>query len=95
MKKISLLVVGLCFWLPGWVAALTIEITQGIEGAIPIAVVPFDAGNNRYTPPQDVAQIVAADLARSGRFKPAEERDLTKPARCASRTGVLSVSRTW
>ncbi len=62
-------------------AALTIEITQGMEGAAPIAVVPFDVSNNRYPPPQDVSGIIAADLARSGRFAPLDERDmLSKPS---------------
>jgi len=62
-------------------AALTIEITQGMEGAAPIAVVPFDISNNRYQPAQDVSGIIASDLARSGRFAPLDERDmLSKPS---------------
>jgi len=62
-------------------SALTIEITQGMEGAAPIAVVPFDISNNRYQPPQDVSGIIAADLARSGRFAPMDARDmLSKPS---------------
>ncbi len=56
---------------------LTIEITQGVEGAIPIAVVPF-AGQAGL--PEDVAAIVRADLGRSGRFQPLPPRDmLTRP----------------
>jgi TolB protein len=48
-------------------AILTIEITQGAETGMPIAVVPFGwAGPGK--PPQDIAQIIAADLTRSGRF---------------------------
>jgi TolB protein len=57
-------------------AALTIEITQGIDGAVPIAVVPFGVGDNRYTPPHSVSSIIAADLARSGRFAPVPENNL-------------------
>jgi TolB protein len=57
-------------------AALTIEITQGIDGAVPIAVVPFGVSDNRYSPPQDVSAIIAADLARSGRFAPVPEKNL-------------------
>jgi len=48
-------------------ARLTIEISEGTEGAMPIAVVPFEGAaqfNDR------VADIVGADLARSGRFAP-------------------------
>jgi TolB protein len=55
-------------------AELTIEITQGIEGAVPIAVVPF--GPIGASPPVDVAAVIAADLQRSGRFAPLAKEDL-------------------
>ena len=45
-------------------AQLTVEITQGVTSPIPVAVVPF-AGDGL---PVDVASVVEADLARSGRF---------------------------
>ncbi len=57
-------------------AELTIEITKGRQGGLPIAVVPFGWQGPTMTPPQDVAKIVAADLERSGRFDPVAERDL-------------------
>ncbi len=57
-------------------AALTIEITQGVEGALPIAVVPFGWQGPAMAPPEDVAAIIAADLTRSGRFAPLPEKDL-------------------
>ncbi len=57
-------------------AGLTIEITQGMDGAVPIAVVPFGAAGNRYAPPENVSAIIAADLARSGRFAPVPEQNL-------------------
>jgi TolB protein len=61
-------------------ADLTIEITKGLEGALPIAVVPF--GVSGAQPPQKVGEIVAADLARSGRFKPLPVADmLARPTR--------------
>ena len=44
-------------------SALVIDITQGTDGTMPIAVVPFGGGA-----PEDIAQIVSADLARSGQF---------------------------
>ncbi len=47
-------------------AALTIEISGGVEGALPIAVVPFDISTLSGKPPADVAEIVAGDLNRSG-----------------------------
>ena len=50
-------------------ARLSIEITQGVEGALPIAVVPF-ASNSKAALPEDVAAVVSNDLARSGQFAP-------------------------
>ncbi len=54
-------------------AELTVDITQGVEGAAPIAVVPFGqaglAGEN-------LAHIVATDLAGSGRFTPLAEAQM-------------------
>ncbi len=57
-------------------AALTIEITQGMDGAVPIAVVPFGTDSSGAQPAEDVAAIIAADLARSGRFAPLPEENL-------------------
>ncbi len=77
MKKIAFSLCCLVLCLPLLArAALTIEITQGIDGAVPIAVVPFGVSDNRYQPPQDVSAIIAADLARSGRFAPVPEQNL-------------------
>ena len=40
-------------------AALTIEITQGSEGAIPIAVVPFGWSGNAAAAPENIAAIIS------------------------------------
>ncbi len=56
-------------------AALTIEITQGVEGAVPIAVVPFGWGGAGAAP-ENIAAIISSDLSRSGRFDPLADRDL-------------------
>ena len=64
------------------VAALTIDITQGIDGALPIAVVPFKWTGTAPTKgaatsaPENIAAIVASDLRRSGRFAPIPENNL-------------------
>ncbi len=50
-------------------AALTIEITSGVEGALPIAVVPFDTSKLTTELPADIASIVSSDLNRSGVLK--------------------------
>jgi TolB protein len=57
-------------------AALTIEITQGIEGAIPIAVVPLGWRGKAPAAPENIAAIITADLNRSGRFEALPDRDL-------------------
>lgn len=60
-------------------AALTIEITKGVESALPIAIVPFGAPG--AAPPVDLAEVVAADLKRSGRFAPMARDDmLSRPS---------------
>ena len=56
-------------------ARLTIEVTGGVEAAQPIAVVPFGVSEG-LIPREDVAAIIAADLARSGRFRPMPTRDM-------------------
>lgn len=55
-------------------AELVVEITQGQADAIPVAIVPFAAGE--AVPAFDVAQVVAADLASSGRFAPMNRADM-------------------
>lgn len=80
MKRLSFLFMLVFLAWQGTVEArLTIEITGGAEGAQPIAIVPF--GQPVGTPPQeDIAGIVAADLGRTGRFKPMPRADmLTTP----------------
>ena len=73
---------ALCLLLPVRAdAGLTIEITSGVEGATPIAIVPF-GWQGKAPPPVDVAAVVSADLARSGRFAPLPEQDLiSRPTR--------------
>ncbi|NMP26335.1 Tol-Pal system protein TolB [Rahnella sp. SAP-1] len=59
----------LMMWASVLHAEVRIEITQGVDSARPIAVVPFKwAGPG--TPPQDIGSIVAADLRNSGKFNP-------------------------
>jgi TolB protein len=57
-------------------AALTIEITRGVEAALPIAVVPFDTSKLTSKLPADVAQIITSDLNRSGIFKTLDTKSL-------------------
>ncbi len=63
-------------WQGAATAALTIEITQGAEGAMPVAVVPFGWEGAGAPPAEDVSAIIAADLKRSGRFGVLPEADI-------------------
>lgn len=60
---------------PQALAEITVQVTKGLGDAQPIAIVPF-AFEGEGRPPVDVAGVVAADLARSGRFKPFPEEDM-------------------
>ena len=57
-------------------AALTIEISGGVEGALPIAVVPFDTSKLSGKLPVDLARIVSSDLNRSGVLSSMSRRGL-------------------
>ena len=62
---------------PSSYAVLQIEITQGVEGALPIAIVPFTwQGNPNTSPPENIATIVSNDLYRSGLFAPMPVSDM-------------------
>ncbi|MGR8947631.1 MAG: Tol-Pal system beta propeller repeat protein TolB [Gammaproteobacteria bacterium] len=60
---------------------LEIRIEQGIESALPIAIVPFDWTAD-IKAPENVSAIIAADLKGSGRFAPLPAADLpSRPAK--------------
>lgn len=65
-------------------AVLTIRITESTEAALPIAIVPFGfaGGAAGARAPENIGQIVADDLARTGRFDPIAFPDL--PSRPSS-----------
>ena len=61
-------------------ATLEIEITSGVNAASPVAVVPFAWQGTGPAPTVDVADVIGADLTRSGRFKAIAAKDmLEKP----------------
>ncbi len=75
MKKLFIVLFLSLAWLQSALADLTIEITEGVEGALPIAVVPF-GWQGPASPPVDVAGVINADLQRSGRFKTIPQVDM-------------------
>ena len=56
-------------------AELTIEITKTVSEPYPIAIVPFE-WTGAEAIPQDIAQIVSADLQRSGQFDTLPKEDM-------------------
>ncbi len=66
-KVINLLLLIIFITIPySAFAILSMELTRGIAGAIPIAIVPFESDSSTS---QDVSSIVTNDLKNSGRFK--------------------------
>ncbi|MCH2325298.1 MAG: Tol-Pal system protein TolB, partial [Pseudomonadales bacterium] len=56
----------LCNWTAN--AELSIQITQGVDNPIPIAVVPFSNESGGFFS-EDVSQIVINDLEQVGEFR--------------------------
>ena len=65
-------------------AQIVIEVTRGVERPVPMAIVPFGWRGPGSQAPFDVASLVSADLANSGRFAPMAVEDMvarpTQPA---------------
>lgn len=56
-------------------AELTIEITQGVDDPVPVAVVPFGWGEAESAP-ENLGSIIRFDLARSGQFAMTAPEDM-------------------
>lgn len=56
-------------------AVVTIEVTRGVESAIPIAVVPFAAGDSGAAFSELPVEVIEDNLARSGKFAPLARED--------------------
>lgn len=57
-------------------AQLQIEIVDGVEGALPIAVVPFGESGELAAPETPMHEVIADDLRRSGLFDPMDVADM-------------------
>ena len=80
-QKSFLALVLLCLALLPWAAfaqqrGLELDIVGGNAAATPIAVVPMPYQGSAGAPQTDVAEVVRADLARSGQFRPLPPADL-------------------
>ncbi len=70
MKQAFRVALGfLVLWASVLYAEVRIEITQGVDSARPIGVVPFK-WMGPGTPPEEIGAIVGADLRNSGKFNP-------------------------
>lgn len=67
----------LVFSVSAW-AELDIRITQGAEGALPIAIAPLE-WSGAGARPENISGIVRADLKRSGRFNALEQSQFAQP----------------
>ncbi len=75
-QSIGIFVIGLLLSVSVSAEPLTIRITKGLESALPIAIVPFQAPVGEDVLPEGVANIIAANLEGSGRFKPMPVEDM-------------------
>ncbi|KHN52675.1 Tol-Pal system beta propeller repeat protein TolB [Pectobacterium fontis] len=84
MKQVLKVAVGfLMLWAAVLHAEVRIEITQGVDSARPIGVVPFKwAGAGAA--PEDVGGIVGADLRNSGKFNPIDANRMPQQPATAS-----------
>jgi TolB protein len=86
MRKLIAVIV--LIWIPtiphtAW-AILSMELTRGVVGAIPIAVMAFTEPSKQARSGQEVAEIITSDLQNSGRFKVREQRS---PSSFSAHTG--------
>ena len=72
-------------YLPSSYAEMTIKITEGVESALPISIVPF-AMHGASSAPVDLSFVVDADLERSGYFKTLDQQNM--PARPSTAEAV-------
>jgi TolB protein len=80
LRHSYILGIATCLFAGSALGDITIEITKGGVARTPVAVVPFGWEGQGSEMPLDIAEVIAADLQRSGRFAPiAEENMLQKP----------------
>jgi TolB protein len=85
-KAFFVLVLMVCLGLAerGSAGEFVVEVTRGQDNAVPIAIVPFAAAGAADL---DVAQVVSNDLARSGRFKAMDRKDMVEEPHAGANIG--------
>ena len=86
VMAMSVVAILVALWPAPVAAQLQVDITAGVTDPIPIAVQPFEGDAAA------LAQIVAADLGRSGRFviRPRNEADYLVTGRAAPSSAAAS-----
>lgn len=69
---------------PAFGQGLDIGLVTGNEAALPIAVVPMEYQGSSAKPDTVVSDVVRADLARSGQFKPLADKDMAEHPQSAA-----------
>lgn len=78
MTRIRLFLLSIVFFVFNANAALQLELTQGMNAAIPIAVVPFANQANNVPGNTTLSQVISNDLQNSGEFRVATGKDLSQ-----------------
>ena len=85
IKKKIIALMGLLILSPFSFAALHLELTQGLDSAVPIALVKFGAVDDDA---QDVANnlnaVMRQDFINTGRFRPIDTDSLRQPNSAAT-----------
>ena len=74
-----LFIAGLLGWQTSSFAAINLELTQGIDAALPIAILPFVGEHATDKNGQQIAEVIQADLQNSGRFKLLDTHNAAAP----------------
>lgn len=70
LKLFFVLVISFLYVQTPAYAAIELVLTQGVDSALPIAIVPFAGQEEGGQAANNVAAVINADLQNSGRFKP-------------------------
>ncbi len=75
-RILATFLLGLLASAQAWAQELDIEIVGGTPSALPITIVPFANESNALPPDTDIAQVISADLNRSGQFRSLPRQDI-------------------
>jgi TolB protein len=74
-KAVVLLSLNILLFVAGAQAQLTIQISQGVDDPVDIAIVPF-GWEGFGVLPEDVTTVISSDLRMSGEFSPIDQRNM-------------------